>query len=128
MSFFDNIFGKRGESTSNVDWNPLSDITQLDTIIEDSDTKIQAIFKHSTRCGISSGVLRKFEQKLFDTSSSVELHFLDLIANRDVSNEIAERFNIIHQSPQLLLIRNREIIHYASHYDIVGDRILDFID
>ncbi len=77
MSFLDGIFGKKSVEVSNLDWNALSDVSQLDTIIENSKTKPQAIFKHSTRCGISSSVLRKFEQQ-FDTSSLMELHFLDL--------------------------------------------------
>ncbi len=126
MSFLDNIFGKRGEPTSKTDWNPLSDIAQLDIIIEDSNTKTQVIFKHSTRCGISSSVRRRFEEQ-FEASSIIELHFLDIISNRAVSNEISDRFNVMHQSPQLLIIKNREIVHHASHYDIIGDEISEFM-
>ncbi len=119
MSFLDSIFGKKSMENSNVDWNHLSDVSQLDTIIKASNTKPQAIFKHSTRCGISRGVLRKFEQQ-FDSSSPIELHFLDLLSYRSVSNEIAHRFNVIHQSPQLLVIKNGEVVEHDSHYDILG--------
>lgn len=118
MSFLDNIFGKKPIETSNLDWNHLSDVSQLDIIVENSNTKTQAIFKHSTRCGISRSVLRKFEQQ-FDSSSSVELYFLDLLNHRDISNEIAHRFNVIHQSPQLLVIKNEVVEAHDSHYDIL---------
>jgi len=124
MSFLDGIFGKKSVEVSNLDWNALSDVSQLDTIIESSKTKPQIIFKHSTRCGISSSVLRKFEQQ-FDTASSTELHFLDLLNHRALSSEIAQRFDVIHQSPQLLVIKNEVVVYNASHYDIEANKLLD---
>jgi len=125
MSFLDDIFGKKSVEASKLNWNSLSSVSQLDTIGENSNNKTQAIFKHSTRCGISSSVLRKFEQQ-FDGPSPVELHFLDLLKHRAISNEIASRFNVEHQSPQLLIIKNREVVHHVSHYDILGDDALKF--
>ncbi len=122
MSFLDGIFGKKSIEASDLDWNSLSDISQLDTIIENSKVKAQAIFKHSTRCGISRSVLRKFEQQ-FDSSSPIELHYLDLLSHRSISNEIAQKFNVVHQSPQLLVIKNGEVIVYDSHYDILSVKI-----
>ncbi len=122
MSFLDGIFGKKSVEVSNLDWNALSDVSQLDTIIENSKTKPQAIFKHSTRCGISSSVLRKFEQQ-FDTSSLMELHFLDLLNYRALSSEIAQRFDVTHQSPQLLVIKNGVVVAHDSHYGILDINI-----
>ena len=118
MSFLDSFFGKSSERASNLDWSALSDIAQLDTIVKDSNSKTQVIFKHSTRCGISSSVLRKFEQQ-FDNDSAVALHFLDLLNYRSISNEIAERFDIAHQSPQLLVIKNGVVVAHDSHYTIL---------
>lgn len=125
MNFFESIFGKKSNDTSNLEWNILSDISQLDTILENSIIKTQVIFKHSTRCGISSSVLKRFERQ-FDSSNPVELHFLDLFQHRDISNEIAHRFNVEHQSPQILIIKNRKMVYDASHYDIVGIDIVEF--
>jgi len=126
MSFLDDIFGKKSVEASKLNWNSLSDVSQLETISKNSNNKTQAIFKHSTRCGISSNVLRKFEQQ-FDSSRPVELHFLDLLKYRAVSNEIAQRFSVEHQSPQLLIIKNKEVVHNVSHYDILEDGTLKFI-
>ncbi|MCF6349108.1 MAG: bacillithiol system redox-active protein YtxJ [Flavobacteriaceae bacterium] len=103
---------------SAIDWIQLTDTSQLDIIIENSKVKTQAIFKHSTRCGISSSALRKFE-KQFDTSNLTELHYLDLLNQRAISNEIAQRFNVIHQSPQLLIIKNGVVEAHDSHYGIL---------
>jgi len=119
MSFLDSFFGKSSERASNINWSTLSDIAQLDTIVKDSDNKTQVIFKHSTRCGISSSVLRKFEQQFDHDNSSLSLHFLDLLNYRSISNEIAERFDITHQSPQLLVIKNGVVVAHDSHYTIL---------
>jgi len=127
MGIIKRLFGSQSEvdNTSNLDWNLLSDLTQLDTITTDSNTKTQIIFKHSTRCGISSGVLRKFE-KQFDVSNSIVLHFLDLLRYRDISNEIASRFNIAHQSPQLLIIKKGVVAKHDSHYGILELDVVEY--
>jgi bacillithiol system protein YtxJ len=120
MSFFKNIFsGSENQNDSNgkMDWNNLTDLGQLNEIITLSNDKPVAIFKHSTRCSVSRMALRQFENE-FDLSDKVTPYFLDLIAYRDVSNEIANRFGVIHQSPQLILIRDGKAVYNASHSDI----------
>ena len=103
MSFFKNIFsGSENQNDSNVkmDWNSLTDLGQLNEIITLSNENPVAIFKHSTRCSVSRMALKQFENE-FDSSDKVTPYFLDLIAYREVSNEIANRFGVQHQSPQL---------------------------
>jgi bacillithiol system protein YtxJ len=85
--------------------------------MEISHQKPVAIFKHSTRCSISRMALKQFENE-FDLEGSVMPYFLDLINYRDISNEIATRFEVYHQSPQLLLIKEGKSIYDASHSDI----------
>jgi bacillithiol system protein YtxJ len=75
------------------------------------------IFKHSTRCSISRMALKQFENE-FDLEGRVTPYFLDLLNHRDISNEIATRFDVYHQSPQLLLIKEGKSICDASHSDI----------
>lgn len=86
-------------------------------LLKKSDKKPIAIFKHSTRCGVSRMVLNQFEKE-YNLEDKMELYFLDLLQHRDISNAIAERFNVVHQSPQILLIRNEESVYDASHNDI----------
>lgn len=120
MSFFKNIFSgseNQNDSSNKMDWNNLTDLGQLNEIITFSNNKPVAIFKHSTRCSVSRMALKQFENE-FDLSDKVTPYFLDLIAYRDVSNEIASRFGVMHQSPQLILIKEGKAIYNASHSDI----------
>ncbi|WP_369765053.1 bacillithiol system redox-active protein YtxJ [Flavobacterium sp. WC2429] len=120
MSFFKNIFSgseNQNDSSSKMDWNNLTDLGQLNEIMTLSNENPVAIFKHSTRCSVSRMALKQFENE-FDSSDKVTPYFLDLIAYREVSNEIANRFGVQHQSPQLLLIKDGKAIYNASHSDI----------
>lgn len=120
MSFFKNIFSgseNQNESSNKMDWNLLTDLGQLNEIMSLSNESPVAIFKHSTRCSVSRMALKQFENE-FDSSDKVTPYFLDLIAYRDVSNEIANLFGVQHQSPQLILIKEGKAIYNASHSDI----------
>nr|WP_315174375.1 bacillithiol system redox-active protein YtxJ [uncultured Flavobacterium sp.] len=120
MSLFNSVFGNSktsDNSKNNINWIPLTDLGQLNEIIELSNEKPVAIFKHSTRCSVSRMALKQFENE-FNSPDSVETYFLDLIAYRDVSNEIATRFQVVHQSPQLVLIKEGKSVYNASHSDI----------
>lgn len=115
MGIFNSIFGKgSNEQAEAFPWNPIEDLSQLDTIIEESKTQTVAIFKHSTTCGISAMVKRGFQNE-DNINSGVKLYYLDLLAYRPISNAIAERFEVIHQSPQLIVIKNGEVVTSASH-------------
>jgi bacillithiol system protein YtxJ len=126
MSLFSSVFGKsenQNSSTTKINWIPLTDIGQLDAIVLSSIEKPVVIFKHSTRCSVSRMALKQFENE-FDLEEKVDAYFLDLIEYRTVSNEIASRFDVFHQSPQLLLIKNGKSIYDVSHSEIsAGDLI-----
>jgi len=120
MSFFKNIFSgseNQNDDAAKMSWNDLTDLGQLNEIIALSNEKPVAIFKHSTRCSVSRMALKQFENE-FDFSDKVTPYFLDLIAYRDVSNEIANRFGVQHQSPQLILIKEGKAVYNVSHSDI----------
>ncbi|MEZ4787670.1 MAG: bacillithiol system redox-active protein YtxJ [Flavobacterium haoranii] len=121
MSFFDKIFGsENNEVNSNVNWIPLTAISQLDEIVENSNNKTIVIFKHSTRCSISRFALKQFENE-YSLEDKIDLYFLDLLNYREVSNEIANRFQVVHQSPQLLIIKNGVAVYDASHSEIQAE-------
>jgi bacillithiol system protein YtxJ len=120
MSIFNSLFGSSEENkakASKVNWIPLTNLDQLNEIVALSNEKPVAIFKHSTRCSISRFALKQFENE-FDSADATDTYFLDLIEHRDVSNEIANRFQVVHQSPQLLLIKNGQSVYDVSHSDI----------
>lgn len=117
MSVFNYIFGKSGNqnsSESKINWIPLTSMGQLDEIVASSNQKPVVIFKHSTRCSISRMALKQFENE-FDLDDTVDVYFLDLLEHRDISNEIASRFGVYHQSPQLLLIKGGKSVYDVSH-------------
>ena len=120
MTLFKSIFGDSENNNSNaskINWIELTDLGQLNEIMDLSHQQPVIIFKHSTRCSISRMALKQFENE-FDLEGSVTPYFLDLINHRDISNEIATRFEVYHQSPQLLLIKAGKSIYDASHSDI----------
>lgn len=77
------------------------------------------IFKHSTRCSISAMALNRLERE-FDQARMGEspIYFLDLISFREVSNQVAEEFEVMHQSPQVLVIKGEECVYDDSHMGI----------
>ena len=126
MNLFSKLFGAGDNAQDDspvIAWKPLTSLAQLDELIEESKTQTVAIFKHSTRCGISSMTLRRFESDYPLETTGVSLYYLDLIRFRDVSNEIVARFGVMHQSPQILVIKNGQAVHYASHYDISAQTV-----
>jgi bacillithiol system protein YtxJ len=125
MSFLKNMFNSSDDKDSNekkINWNELTDLGQLNEIIAISNEKPVAIFKHSTRCSVSRMALKQFENE-FNSSDKVTPYFLDLIAHRDISNEIANRFGVTHQSPQLILIKEGKAIYNVSHSDIDAEEL-----
>lgn len=89
---------------------------QIDEIKKQAGYSI--IFKHSTRCSISMMAKRKFEMEVGDLPDNISLYFLDLIKHRDLSNKIATDFQVHHESPQMLLIKDGECILDQSHSEI----------
>lgn len=115
------------EEIVEVPWHVLSKMEQLDELVEESKTKPVAIFKHSTRCGISRGVLKSFERNYKLTDEQLKLYYLDLLQNRDISNEIASRLKVQHESPQIIVIKNEVVVNQDSHHAIQASDLEKFV-
>lgn len=109
-----------------MNWIELTQQQQLEELTALSKSQPVLIFKHSTRCIISKMALRNFESE-FDSDGKIIPYFLDLIAHRDLSNAIADHFNIEHQSPQLLVIKNAEVVFHESHEGIDASVLKKYI-
>ncbi len=107
-------------------WTFLDSSEKLEHIIIKSHSHPIIIFKHSTRCGISSIAKMRLEDQ-WDLSEDAEVFLLDLIKHKDLSNKIAQTFNVYHESPQILLIQQGECVHDASHFDITVDELKEVI-
>lgn len=106
------------EEQTGIQWEPLESVDQLDNVIKNSTLKPKVIFKHSTRCGISRMVLRQFESGFEKNQDEVTFYFLDLLNYREVSTAVASKLNVVHQSPQVIILYNKEILHTESHQGI----------
>ena len=99
-----------------MQWIQLTEEGQISQIIAQSQTKPQVIFKHSTRCSISSVALQRLQKAT--QPDGLDFYFLDLLAHRSISNKIVETFQVHHESPQVLVIKNGECIFDESHLGI----------
>jgi bacillithiol system protein YtxJ len=129
MGLFDNLFksADKEENNMKINWVPLNDETQLSAIIKISSDKPVLIFKHSTRCGISRMVLKNFESDYDIPETEMDLYFLDLLNYRALSQDIAIKFNVMHQSPQVLVIKNGAVIYHDSHDCISVGKIKELL-
>lgn len=99
-----------------IDWIELKEEKQILTIAAGEGDSL--IFKHSTRCPVSMMAKRNFESEAASLPAGIPLYFLDLIRHRDISAGVAEKFEVVHESPQVLVIRNGRCIFTSSHGDI----------
>ncbi|MDB5005249.1 MAG: ytxJ [Mucilaginibacter sp.] len=106
-------------------WIQLQSAEQLNNIKQQQGYSL--IFKHSTRCSISMMAKRRFELDWEDLPENMPLYFLDLIQHRDISNQIVQLFQVHHESPQLLLIKDGECILDQSHGGISIEEALSEI-
>ena len=110
-----------------INWIRLTNIDQIKQIRSLSKSETVFIFKHSTRCGISKMVIKRFENMFDESMTNVKVYYLDLLNYRDISSEIAVAFKVIHQSPQLLIIKNEVSVFNASHQDITSVKLQDYL-
>lgn len=132
MGLFDKMFNSEKndntEKKNDTPWIDLNSMEQLDEIEERSEERTVAILKHSTSCGISRMVLKMFESDYdLNKNEPIDLYFLDLRAHRDISNAIADKFSVKHESPQLIVLRNREVVHHASHQGISAAKLKELV-
>jgi bacillithiol system protein YtxJ len=110
-------------SKPTINWNQLGSIEQLNELVVKAQEKPVLIFKHSTRCGISSMALNSFRSSWSTDNDLADIYMLDLLNHRDVSNEIAVLTGIMHQSPQVIVLSGTEVIYDGSHSQIDARRI-----
>jgi bacillithiol system protein YtxJ len=107
-------------------WIPLTSSAELDSLLAESAQQPVVLFKHSTTCSISATAKARLERQWDDVvGPSAKLYYLDLLRYRPVSNEVAKRLGVMHESPQLLLIQDGVCTYDASHLGIRLDSVRD---
>jgi len=130
MGFLKNIFGNKKSKEvkeTYLSWTPLISVEEINTIIEISKIQPILIFKHSTSCGISRMIMKQFESLFNEENKHLKVYYLDLLNFREVSSKLSEVFQVIHQSPQLLVIKNGISVYDKSHYEITGVNLSKYI-
>ena len=102
-----------------MNWTALTDTYQPDAIDVASHQRPVLIFKHSTRCSISSAALNRLQSAWTSADpGAASVHYLDLLKYRSLSNVIADRYGIEHESPQVLVIHGGRCAHVSAHFGI----------
>jgi len=131
MGLFDGIFNNnKGEKVAEetfINWIPLTSLEQLASIKTASETEAILIFKHSTRCGISRMVIKQFENLFTEETKNLKIYYLDLLNYRNISDEVGYSFQVMHQSPQLIVVRNGVAVAHSSHNDITQTNLSKFL-
>lgn len=125
MGLFDSFLSN---NSNNWPGPKLENIDQLNTIVEASFLTPQLIFKHSTRCSVSRFVLNEFKSGYSFSEVDFTAYFLDLLRYREISNAVAQQFDVVHQSPQLLIIKNGKAVAHASHENVNKIKLTDFLN
>jgi bacillithiol system protein YtxJ len=110
-----------------MSWHPFSALAQWQEILNASEHVPQLLFKHSTRCSISSMVLNRFENSELFKSEAMTFWYLDLIAYRELSNMVATETQVWHESPQCIVIDKSKVIYAESHGSIDAKTIQQLI-
>lgn len=117
-----------GMNRKTMKWSELRSVNQIDKIREESKETPVLIFKYSSRCSISRMALDRLERNwVEDEMPAVKPYFLDLITYREISNRIADVFDVEHESPQVLIIENEKSIYDQSHMGIQYERIKEAV-
>ncbi|OYU85667.1 MAG: hypothetical protein CFE24_00210 [Flavobacterium sp. BFFFF2] len=113
------LFKSADEPANNIAsfWIPLTASVQLNELLSASKEGFVLVFKHSTRCGISKNALKYFEKELDEVAQN-NCYYLDLLNYRPVSNDIAQQWEVEHQSPQLIVLKDGKVLFSASHEQI----------
>jgi bacillithiol system protein YtxJ len=99
-------------------WKRLSQVEEVRELVRLSQDKPVVIFKHSIRCGASAMAKWQLEQDWDFEAAELDLYYLDLIRYRSVSDQVSRLLGVVHQSPQIIVLKKGEVIFHASHYRI----------
>ena len=108
---------------NSIQWKSLTTSEDLEQAVAESLKRNVVLFKHSTRCSVSFMAKKTLELNWNLNPAKTSIYFLDLIRHRDISNIIAQKFNIAHESPQLILLKNEKVVYHASRNEISVDEL-----
>src|SRR3954470_20328777 len=107
-----------------MNWTELNTEEQIEQIKKESNTQPVLIFKHSTRCAVSSTALSRLERNWKEGEvAPIKMYYLDLLSHRNISQSVAESFAVEHESPQVLILKDGNPVYVRSHLAIAYNEI-----
>lgn len=100
----------------------LKSVADLDRILRETRRPV-VLFKHSTQCAVSAAADEEYRAFVQSHAEAAVFAHLDLLAHRDVSNEIAKRLGVPHESPQAVIVRGDVVIVVLNHDEITGSAL-----
>ncbi len=105
----------------------LANTSDFDAAVEKSNEKMQIFFKHSTVCPISRIAYEKFQSNYPLRDEDADIYYIGVIEERPISNYIAEKLSVQHESPQMIVVKNEQQIFNESHLMINPEILITLI-
>lgn len=121
------LFGTESQPQNKFNWKELTSEEDVADVMHTSNEKPQVIYKHSSRCATSYFALKNVESISAEDQLKADFHMVDVISSRPVSMHIAEKLEIRHESPQLFVIKDGEVIWSGSHNQIQAEVLEDIL-
>ncbi|MDZ7807262.1 MAG: bacillithiol system redox-active protein YtxJ [Gracilimonas sp.] len=115
---------KSDKSDKMQHWNTVSVRENITSLIERSREQPQLIYKHSTRCSVSFITKEDLDYHVEQIAKHADLHLINVVEQRDLSNYLSQTLNIRHESPQALLLRDGQVTWTGSHWNVKAKEIL----
>ncbi|WP_421775221.1 bacillithiol system redox-active protein YtxJ [Gracilimonas sp.] len=122
-----NLFGTEDQPKNKFNWKELTSEEEVADVLQTSNEKPQVIYKHSSRCATSYFALKNVESITAEIQEQADFHMVDVIGHRPVSMHIAEKLGIRHESPQLFVIKDGEVVWCGSHNQIQAEVLEDLL-
>ncbi len=107
-----------------TNWKPITTTEDISSILDLSESKTQIIFKDSITCGISAYAKERLEKGSDSLTEKADFNYLDLLTYRSISNYIAEELGVVHQSPQIIVLKDKKVVFQVTHHSIEVEKIL----
>lgn len=99
---------------------PVEGLAELDQVLADTARRPLLLFKHSLTCGTSAEALDELRSHMDASGHDVHYAMVTVQRHRDVSQEVARRLGIRHETPQALLVRHGRVVWSASHFRLTA--------
>jgi bacillithiol system protein YtxJ len=99
----------------------ITDINAFQGLIERSKERPVVIFKHSLTCPVSAGAYDQMAE------FAGEVALVEVQQARELSREIENRLGLAHESPQVIVLRNGQVVWNASHFKITADAVTEAV-